>query len=282
MKANPRFEDLKWINLEPIGSCNLVCPHCSRDAKARVQRPMSRSLYLKLLEQVPQETEVRLFLSGEPFLDDDLAWRVSEATSRGLKTLVHTNGTRVNLPKAERILKAGLTKISVSIDGGNRAEYKEMRAPANIIPARAGLKSLLIAKQSLGADTKIVLQCIRKYPDPLEVNVEVAHLVGEVDEVYVRHPHNWAEMASVEGAKPRDYGPVCSFLWVSMSVQCNGIVVPCCACLNQEAVIADAKTTPLKEIWEQELSKWREAQTARKSLPVCSGCERYGAKGYQV
>lgn len=276
------FNNLRWVNLEPTSACQLRCGHCPREDSPRDKQFMSMPLYKHLLAQVPMGCEVRLFLSGEPFLDPQLGERVRLARLHGSPTLIHTNGVGVTFSKALKVIVEHPTRISISIDGGDPSEYEKMRPPAKFSAVRKGLESLIKARDDFGSRTKIILQTIRPYPEPLEVNSGVSDLVSSVDEVYVRHPHNWAQMASVEGSAPSNYRGVCSFLKVSMSVASDGAVVPCCAVLNKEHIMGDATQWPLEHIWKTAHDRFRKAQENRDPLPVCSDCERYGVKGYQV
>lgn len=275
----PPFDKMAFCNLEVIGACNLKCGHCPRDDTARDQGAMSMDLYKKLLVQVPKTTEVRLFLSGEPFLDKHLADRVKLATASGHKTLIHSNATKVTPIKALEVIEQGPTTISVSIDGATPAAYEFMRPPGKFEDARNGVTALLDARDYLASSTRIVLQTIVPYPTPLNSNSGMTDLVDRFDKVYVRHPHNWASDGSVEGAAPSNYSAqTCYFLDISMSIQSNGMVVPCCACLNEEHVMGDANTTSLRDIWAAEFQRFRTFQRDRKPLPVCSDCERYNVK----
>lgn len=271
------FEDLRWVNLEPGGSCNLKCPHCSRDASARDQGFMDMDLFCMLLEQVPDGCEVRLFLSGEPFLDPNLAERVALCRERGNPTLIHTNSTKITSEKALAVLAEIPTCISLSIDGKDAEEYEEMRTPAKFKEAVKGIACLIFAAAAYGNQTTLILQTIRKWPDPLETNADLdPKIIEHFDEVYVRHPHNWASMASVEGSAPAVYSDVCNFLINSISIQADGLVVPCCATLNAEHVMGDAKVTPLREIWETAHEDFRQRQSKKEPIPeICDGCERY-------
>lgn len=276
----PSFDDLRWINLEPIGACNLRCPHCPRDDKARHQGRMDRDLFDHLLAQVPAGCEVRLFLSGEPFLDRDLGWRVKRCRETSREVLIHTNATVITRSRAVDVLCQGwpgLT-ISVSVDGLDAAEYERMRPPARFADLLSGLDALRHAQRVLYPyGTQFVLQTIVPHPHPLDrPNRDLGHLAGMFDHIYVRWPHNWAEMRSVEGAAPPAYAATCSFLSISMSVQNDGRVVPCCAMLNAERVIGDANEEPLRAIFDREVSRIREAQQRGEYVPICSTCERYG------
>jgi len=278
------FEALRWINLEPIAACNLRCPHCSRDGSARPQGAMELDLFARLLAQVPEGCEVRLFLSGEPFLDARLAERVRLCAAAGRRSLVHTNGTHCTTERVRAVLAAGLSQVSVSIDGGSLDEYARMRPGSGTRPAWGGLAEILHWRDRLRAPTRVILQSIRPHPAPLDVMAELGELAERCDEVYVRHPHNWAQMASVDGSAPASYGEVCSFLRVSQSVQADGLVVPCCAVLNGERIIGDAKVESLRAIWERESVAIARAQERGEYVPVCSTCERYGraAEGVAV
>jgi sulfatase maturation enzyme AslB (radical SAM superfamily) len=120
------LEALKHINIEPTNACNLNCRFCS-DNHTRKAGYMDMALYAKILDQIPKETEVRLFLSGEPLMHSQIDKMISMAAKRGNPTLIHTNGTLMDEDMARRLVYSGLTKISFSIDGTSAREYEEYR-----------------------------------------------------------------------------------------------------------------------------------------------------------
>ena len=68
----------------------------------------------------------------------------------------------------------------------------------------------------------------------------------------------------------------CTFLWYSMSIRWDGMVVPCCIDLSGEMPVGDVKKESLLDIWNGErLMDIREkiAKGKYRGLPLCSGCD---------
>lgn len=58
-----------------------------------------------------------LFSGGEPLLREDLFELAARAAQLGMRTVLSTNGTRIDALTAKRIADAGFSYVGVSIDG---------------------------------------------------------------------------------------------------------------------------------------------------------------------
>ncbi|HAS17570.1 MAG TPA: hypothetical protein DCR39_06725, partial [Nitrospiraceae bacterium] len=68
----------------------------------------------------------------------------------------------------------------------------------------------------------------------------------------------------------------CTFLWYSMSVRWDGMVVPCCVDLAGDMPVGDVNKESLLDIWNGErLMDIREKIVSKryKEILLCSGCD---------
>lgn len=98
--------------------CNLACSHCgSRAGQAREQE-LSTHEALDLVQQMAEVgiTEVTL-IGGEAFLRPD--WlQIAEAINRaGMRCTMTTGGYGISLETAEKMHRAGIATVSISVDG---------------------------------------------------------------------------------------------------------------------------------------------------------------------
>lgn len=99
--------------------CNLHCAHCYSSSKNRhypgeLDTEAGRELLRDLAEfGVPTV----LFSGGEPLMRDDLFELAAAARDHGLRTVLSTNGTRIDREVAERIAAAGFSYVGISLDG---------------------------------------------------------------------------------------------------------------------------------------------------------------------
>jgi 12,18-didecarboxysiroheme deacetylase len=99
--------------------CNLGCVHCysnsaDRDYKGELSTDEAKAF---LDDLAGFGAPVALFSGGEPMLRHDLYELASFATGRGMRAVISTNGTLIDLKAAERLREIGLSYVGVSLDG---------------------------------------------------------------------------------------------------------------------------------------------------------------------
>ena len=112
-------------------ACNLRCQHCgSRAGRARPDE-LSTSEAVSVVDQLA-DLECRLITlsGGEPTLRRD--WDVIAARARARDIVVNmvTNGITMTARLAQRIARAGLSNVGISLDGPHRA-HEATRGPGS-------------------------------------------------------------------------------------------------------------------------------------------------------
>jgi radical SAM protein with 4Fe4S-binding SPASM domain len=99
--------------------CNLHCAHCYADSKDReYPDELTTAEGLTLLEDLAGfGVPTVLFSGGEPLMRADLFELAAAAREHGMRTVLSTNGTRIDDATAGRIADAGFSYVGVSIDG---------------------------------------------------------------------------------------------------------------------------------------------------------------------
>ena len=99
--------------------CNLKCIHCYIDAK-RTQDAgeLTTAQARVLIDDLAQfGAPVFLFSGGEPFIREDLFELGKYAKSKGLRTVISTNGTLITNAMAKKVKDAGFSYVGISLDG---------------------------------------------------------------------------------------------------------------------------------------------------------------------
>lgn len=147
--ARPRL--VFW---ELTTGCNLRCVHC-RASATELMSPddLPTAECLRIVDEIAEYAPLILVLSGgEPLWRRDVFQIASHAASKGIRVALATNGTLVDEAMAQRIKDAGIVRVSISLDGADRATHDSFRGHDGAFDsAIRGLQCL----QELGISTQI-------------------------------------------------------------------------------------------------------------------------------
>src|SRR5688572_1221081 len=98
--------------------CNLACVHCGSRAGQAREVELTTSEALDVVRQLAAVgvDEVTL-IGGEAFLRPDWLQIAAAIVEAGMLCTMTTGGFRLDLPRALRMRDAGISHVSVSIDG---------------------------------------------------------------------------------------------------------------------------------------------------------------------
>ena len=105
--------------------CNARCIHCYAPAPHPYRiTELTLEEWKKLFEDISDMGAFRvIFTGGEPLLREDLFEMVAYVHNLGLATTLETNGSLLNRKKVEKLVKAGINVISISINRSNPRDY---------------------------------------------------------------------------------------------------------------------------------------------------------------
>ena len=123
------------IIIEPTNICNLkcsCCPHGYTPQETRKQGYMSRETFLKVLKNIDIPLkEICLYLHGEPFLNKELDFFISEtAKLKKTQTTIYSNGYNIDVNLLKRVLEYKKVRFSFSMEISNKENYEQIRKPA--------------------------------------------------------------------------------------------------------------------------------------------------------
>ena len=163
-----------FVSVEPASVCQLRCPECPVGSgnpefrNSKNPRLMSREVWQRTLSEVRKcAWGIQFFFQGEPLLHPDLPTMIREAHEAGLYTIISTNAQALTPEMAEALVRAGLNRIIVSMDGLTEESYNAYRVGGSLEKTKAALRYLREAKeksQQLKANSQqliIELQCLR-------------------------------------------------------------------------------------------------------------------------
>jgi MoaA/NifB/PqqE/SkfB family radical SAM enzyme len=156
------------VQIEVTGACNLRCRMCLvryRPPLNRMAGSLSMPLFRRIVDALPGLRTLTLQGLGEPLLCPDLPAMVEYAAARGIRAGFNTNGTLLVRRTAERLVRAGLAWLHVSIDGATPETYAGIRDGAELGRVQENVRGLVDVTRRLGVgtpDTSIVFVAMRR------------------------------------------------------------------------------------------------------------------------
>ena len=119
VKGKPADTNRPIVVWNTTRSCNLRCVHCYIDAQPKKDEGELSTAQAKTMidDLAAFGAPVLLFSGGEPFMRGDLFELGKYALSKGLRTVISTNGTLITKEAAEKIKDAGFSYVGISLDG---------------------------------------------------------------------------------------------------------------------------------------------------------------------
>ena len=269
-----------WLDIHR--GCNLRCIMCpqSKGLKPRPTR-MSLDMFCGIIDDVCESRPlVRLYMSGEPLLHEDLLDMIAYAAARNCQTAIHTNATLLTPEVSGELLASRLNFLSFSFDGCSAAVYEHLRPPAKLEQVESNIRQYLdLRRQGVGGPyTTIEIIRMRETEGLLEDFVERWKTSG-IDEVRVVEYMTWhglVEDRRTENAPAESgYNP-CAASFCHGCILSDGTVVPCCLDVDGNVPLGNVTDKSFREIWRgNDYRRLRLAMLTGTSPSgcICDGCD---------
>ncbi len=214
MKFNNFVPLPNYVQIEPVGQCNLRCQMCP--IQFRQDGPpygppafMEFDTFTRLVDQFTGLETLHLQGMGEPFMHPRYFDFVRYAKAKGIRVTTNTNLTLLNAKRAEQCITSGLDEMHISIDGAKAETYERIRVRAHYDRVMRNLDLLLEARQRLKSETphlSMVMVIMRQNLEELPDLVRQAHR-WEMEGLFVQHLcHDFSESTLPAHYKPmRDF-----------------------------------------------------------------------------
>lgn len=150
--------------------CNLACKHCGSRAGDAREGELDTEEALELIRQMAEAgiTEVTL-IGGEAFLRPDWLTLVRAISDAGMTATMTTGGYGINKFTAKKMVEAGLTQVSVSIDGLEKTHDWLRGKPGSFKQCMISLQSLREAGMTYTFNSQINRMSAPEWPALYEV-----------------------------------------------------------------------------------------------------------------
>jgi radical SAM protein with 4Fe4S-binding SPASM domain len=285
------------LSIEPTTACNLGCPECPSGLK-QFTRPTGKldlELHKTMLQQVKSHVfYINYYFQGEPFLHPQFLELIKEAKKAKIYTATSTNAHFITKEKATEIVKSGLDRLIISIDGLTQETYEQYRVHGQLEKVIEGSKFLVDAKKEQKSRTPhLIFQFLAVKPNEHEIPAvfSLANDLG-IDEVRIKTaqfyeyehgnplmPTNekysrYKRTSSGNYKLKGDPGNHCWRMWSGSVLTWDGKVVPCCFDKDAQHAMGTLKEKSFQQIWRStSYQNFRQAiLTNRKGIDICSNC----------
>lgn len=126
LSKTPQLRLVAW---ELTRSCILSCRHCRASAtEKRYDDELSTEECLSIIDSICKMGPCIVILTGgEPLLRKDIFQITSYGNSKGLRMVMATCGALLNHNNCSELIKSGISRISLSIDGATAKSHDEFR-----------------------------------------------------------------------------------------------------------------------------------------------------------
>lgn len=278
--------------IELTSFCNLNCPECL-SGSGMMKRPrgyMNPDLFEKIITELkPYLYSLNLYFQGEPMLHPGFFSFLRK--SIGINSAVSTNGHFLSEENAEKIVKSGLGKLIVSLDGMTRETYSEYRINGDFNKVTEGIRNVAEARGKYHSPLKLEIQflvnCFNEYQIPeakkfarmmnARLKLKSMQIISGTDfEKWLPKLRQFRryEIKNNEYTIKSPLPNRCARLWFNPVITWNGKVLPCCFDKDGEFVMGDLNEDSFREIWNG--LKYRSFRqsilTGRSMTDICRNC----------
>lgn len=253
------------LSIEVTNHCNLECLMCP--ANTMMKRPkgyIRQDLFKRVIDSALNLEFIFLFQWGEPLLHPKIFELIRYASSKGIRTMVTTNGTICSDEIIQRALDSGLERLTFSVDGVGSThtsirgfDYYELKT--NILR----FKELRDRNKS-------------------NLKIDISMVVFEKTEADLKKLHDeWKGIADRIYLIPRlfsgDRKKRCREMWRgNLTILWDGRVVPCCADFDAGMVVGDITKEDISSIWNGvQMKGLRRLHGQGIFSGICSRCSEY-------
>ena len=286
------------VGVEITNHCNLRCPECSSGSGAMTRNRgfMKIDLFEKLITELrPYLFNINLYFQGESMLHPQFFSFLKSASH--FHTIISTNGHFLSDENSRKLVKSGLNKLIVSLDGMDQETYSAYRKDGKIDLVKSGIRNISDAKKKYRSSLHIEIQFlvnsrnehqipdIKKFAGGVNASLklksmQILNTGSIVNWVPLKSKFSRYENKNGEYKIKNSMPDKCMRLWFNPVVTWDGKVVPCCFDKDAEHIMGDINQDTFREIWDG--PKYRifrkSILSGRHMIDICRNCTS-GLKG---
>ncbi len=281
------------MSFEVSGKCQLHCPECHLGSNPGRERAfMPFDVFKTVIRQNRRHLwVVSLYFQGEPLLHPNIEKFIALLDKHNIYSVISTNGNFADPKIARKLVKAGLRKLIVSVDGTSQKEYSKYRHGGSLDKALQFIRHVQEAKKThCKKNPVIVMQSLvmRHNETGIEEFKTMADEMGvklQLKSLQINHPERIDLLP--ENQRYRRYkmkngkavlmNPLrnhCWRLYRNPVITSEGDVIPCCFDKSLKYKMGNIYTRKFLEIWHSRpyYEFRKQVFTNRKNIDICKNC----------
>lgn len=169
--APPRL--IAW---EVTRSCHMNCRHCRGSARSGAYTgELTTAEIFRTMDNIAAfGTPIIILTGGEPMLRPDIYDIARYGTDLGLPVALSPCGTLITPENAKKMLRAGIRRISISLDGANAAQHDGFRRVVGAFDgALRGIEAARTAGLDFMVNTTVTRHNVAALPEILQLAIDL-------------------------------------------------------------------------------------------------------------
>lgn len=265
-----------FIDIEVTSACNLKCPFCATTFRGKMIKKgfMSFDTVKKIIDEGADNNlyGVKFNIRGEPLLHQQIDEFVRYAKKKGLiDVYFNTNAVLLTEDIANRLIDAGLDRLSISIEGYTKGVFERYRVGADFERVLTNIENLQSLKRRHNVGhPKIRIQTV---------------MLPELKNTFEEYKRFWADRADEVGfldykemnikKKGIKYPWACPQIWQRMAIWWDGTILPCNHDDDGLIALGNLNEMTIKDAWQSEkLNRIRDIHKRgiAHEISACDGC----------
>ena len=266
------------LDIEASSVCNLKCTFCETTFEKVGTRYgyMDFDIFKKIIDEGAECGLYAIKLNsgarGEPLLNKNIIKMVEYAKNKGIiDVYMNTNAALLTRELGEKLIRAGMDRISISFEGTEPETYEKYRVGAKFEKVRNNILEFIMLRNNLKAEIpKIRMQTVAT-PELLPKIKEFGEYWGKlVDEVAFI---DFKDYSNKNNSLISDW--ICPYLWQRMMVTWDGTISVCGFDYSDNHKLGNARQDSIREAWNgKEMEHIRKLHREGKAheIAICNGC----------
>jgi radical SAM protein with 4Fe4S-binding SPASM domain len=233
------------------------------------------------------------YFQGEPLLNKNFENYISYAKLYNIYTITSTNGQLIDKNIAFNIIKSGLDRIIISIDGTTQEVYEKYRKGGSLLKSIEAIKFLKEAKTELKSKTPCIeaqFIVFRFNEHQIDEFKQLAPIWGadkiSIKSAQIYSPNENSEIIPTinkysryhkinnEWKIKKDFSKACFRAWYGMVISADGNILPCCFDKQEKHAYGNINEDKVENIWKnKKANKFRKTLlNNRQSFDICCNC----------